>query len=78
MTTGEENEDTRHQVRARLYQLDDRGSYKERGTGILKINVRKNDGSTARIGEPMCNLLSSHSSLFNLPLQLCELMECIV
>ncbi|KAG8959518.1 hypothetical protein FRC03_007886 [Tulasnella sp. 419] len=49
VTTGEENENTKYQVRARLYQLDTRGTYKERGTGVLKINVRKSDERGARI-----------------------------
>ncbi|KAG8930331.1 hypothetical protein FRC02_004326 [Tulasnella sp. 418] len=49
VTTGEENENTKYQVRAKLFQLDTRGTFKERGTGVLKINVRKSDESGARI-----------------------------
>jgi hypothetical protein len=37
--TGEEDEDTRHQVRCKLYVLEKEGSWKERGTGIFKLNV---------------------------------------
>ena len=48
--TGEENEDTRYSVRAKLYVLDAHNAYKERGLGLLKINVRKEDGSGARLG----------------------------
>ncbi|KAG8873348.1 hypothetical protein FRB97_006814 [Tulasnella sp. 331] len=49
LTTGEEDEDTKHQVRAKLYQLDPSGSYKERGLGILKIKVRKTGEAGARL-----------------------------
>ncbi|KAG9013270.1 hypothetical protein FRB93_000793 [Tulasnella sp. JGI-2019a] len=49
LTTGEEHEVTRHQVRARLFQLDPSGSYKERGLGMLRIKVRKADDTGARI-----------------------------
>jgi len=47
--TGEENEDTIHQVRAKLYFLDRTGGYKERGVGSLKLNVRKQDRSAPRL-----------------------------
>lgn len=50
MTTGEEDEDTRYQVRAKLYQLDGVGAYKERGVGLLKIKVRKTDQTAVRLG----------------------------
>lgn len=51
MTTGEEDEDTRHQVRGKLFQLDAARAYKERGMGILKIKVRKSSETGARLGE---------------------------
>ena len=48
--TGEEEEDTVFQVRGKLYALSDQNAWKERGTGLLKLNVRKSDGAGARIG----------------------------
>jgi len=47
--TGEEDEDTVHQVRAKLYLLDRSGGYKERGVGALKLNVRKQNGGAPRL-----------------------------
>ncbi|KAG8899673.1 hypothetical protein FRB99_006504 [Tulasnella sp. 403] len=47
--TGEENEDTLHQVRAKLFHLDAAGAFKERGLGLLKLNVRKSDGCGPRL-----------------------------
>jgi Ran-binding protein 3 len=49
--TGEELEDTVFQVRGKLYFLSDQNAWKERGTGLLKINVRKVDGGGARLRE---------------------------
>ncbi|KAF4610718.1 hypothetical protein D9613_007127 [Agrocybe pediades] len=46
--TGEEEEDTVHQVRGKLFSLDG-ASWKERGTGLLKLNVRASDGMKARL-----------------------------
>lgn len=37
--TGEEDEDTRHQLRCKLYVLEKEGGWKERGTGMFKLNV---------------------------------------
>ncbi|THH12054.1 hypothetical protein EW145_g251 [Phellinidium pouzarii] len=47
--TGEEDEDTVFQVRGKLYALSDQNAWKERGTGLLKLNVRKSDGGGARL-----------------------------
>lgn len=47
--TGEEEEETLHQVRGKLFSLDD-SQWKERGTGLLKLNVRQVDGTNARLG----------------------------
>lgn len=49
--TGEEDEDTLFQVRGKLYALSDQNSWKERGTGLLRLNVRKSDGGGARLGK---------------------------
>ncbi|KAJ7931679.1 hypothetical protein B0H13DRAFT_1957161 [Mycena leptocephala] len=46
--TGEEDEETLHQVRGKLYSLVDT-QWKERGTGTLKLNVRRSDGGGARL-----------------------------
>ncbi|KAJ8079631.1 hypothetical protein PM082_011218 [Marasmius tenuissimus] len=48
VSTGEEEEETIHQVRGKLFALAD-GSWKERGTGLLKLNVRASDGGGARL-----------------------------
>ncbi|CCO30453.1 Diacylglycerol O-acyltransferase 2B [Rhizoctonia solani AG-1 IB] len=47
--TGEEEDFTVFQTRAKLYTQDEQFAYKERGTGLLKINVRRSDGEGARI-----------------------------
>jgi len=49
LTTGEEEEDTIHQVRGKLFSLADGTQWKERGTGTLKLNVRRSDGNGARL-----------------------------
>lgn len=50
MATGEEEEETITQVRGKLFSLADGTSWKERGTGLLKLNVRASDGGGARLG----------------------------
>ncbi|CAE6455938.1 unnamed protein product [Rhizoctonia solani] len=47
--TGEEEDFTVFQTRAKLYTQDEQFAYKERGTGLLKLNVRRSDGEGARI-----------------------------
>jgi len=47
--TGEEDEETIHQVRGKLFSLVGGNQWKERGTGTLKLNVRRSDGSGARL-----------------------------
>ncbi|KEP51410.1 diacylglycerol O-acyltransferase 2B [Rhizoctonia solani 123E] len=47
--TGEEEDFTLFQTRAKLYTQDEQFAYKERGTGLLKLNVRRSDGEGARI-----------------------------
>lgn len=47
--TGEEEEDTVFSIRAKLYILSDQKQWKERGTGPLKVNIRK-DGDGSRLG----------------------------
>lgn len=47
--TGEEEEDTLLQVRGKLFSLHD-NTWKERGTGLLRLNVKQDDGSGARLG----------------------------
>ncbi|KAG5644862.1 hypothetical protein DXG03_007503 [Asterophora parasitica] len=46
--TGEEDEETVHQVRGKLFSLIG-SQWKERGTGTLKLNVKRLDGSGARL-----------------------------
>jgi Ran-binding protein 3 len=47
--TGEEDEETVYQVRGKLFALSSQNQWKERGTGQLKLNVRQEDGSGARL-----------------------------
>lgn len=47
--TGEEEEDTVYQVRGKLFALSDANQWKERGTGMLRLNVRSEDGGGARL-----------------------------
>ena len=56
--TGEEDEETIHQVRGKLYALQG-SQWKEKGTGTLKLNINRYDGSGARLG----SLLAHRSSI---------------
>jgi len=47
--TGEEDEETVYQVRGKLFALSHGNQWKEKGTGMLKLNVRREDGSGARL-----------------------------
>ncbi|KAI0640738.1 hypothetical protein C8Q79DRAFT_1004119 [Trametes meyenii] len=47
--TGEEEEETVYQVRGKLFALSPQNQWKERGTGTLRLNVRKEDGGGARL-----------------------------
>jgi hypothetical protein len=47
--TGEEDDRTMHQVRGKLFSLED-SQWKERGTGLIRLNVRRSGGSGARLG----------------------------
>lgn len=49
MQTGEEDEETVYQVRGKLFALSPQNQWKERGTGQLKLNIRRDDGSNARL-----------------------------
>jgi len=49
VTTGEEDEETLFQVRGKLFYLSNQNQWKEKGTGLLKLNVRRTDGAGARI-----------------------------
>jgi Ran-binding protein 3 len=57
VVTGEEDEETIHHVRAKLYTLCSQSQWKERGTGLLKVNVRRSDGGGARL----CTKVASSS-----------------
>lgn len=46
--TGEEDEQTVCQVRGKLFTLDS-GAWKERGMGIMRLNVRRDNGTGARL-----------------------------
>jgi Ran-binding protein 3 len=58
--TGEEEDETIHSVRGKLYMLSEQNQWKERGSGLLRLNRRKLDRGGARIGE------SSHTLAFSL------------
>jgi Ran-binding protein 3 len=49
--TGEEEEETLHQARGKLFALSPENQWKERGTGTLKLNVQKADHSHPRLCE---------------------------
>ena len=53
--TGEEDEETVYQVRGKLFALSPQNQWKERGTGTIRLNVRRDDGSGARLGELFCS-----------------------
>ena len=48
--TGEEEEETLLHVRGKLYALCPQNQWKERGSGQLRLNVRRADGGGARLG----------------------------
>lgn len=48
--TGEEDEETVFQVRGKLFSLSEQNQWRERGTGNLKLNVRRLDSGGARLG----------------------------
>ncbi|KAA1470155.1 hypothetical protein DENSPDRAFT_928660 [Dentipellis sp. KUC8613] len=47
--TGEEDEETVHHVRGKLFVLSEQNQWKERGTGIIRLNVQQTDGGRARL-----------------------------
>ena len=61
MQTGEEDEDTIYQVRGKLFALSDQNQWKERGTGMLRLNVRREDGGGARLSAFFSSLFDGFS-----------------
>lgn len=57
--TGEEEDETIHSVRGKLYVLSEQNQWKERGSGLLRLNRRKVDRGGARLGG------SSHALTFS-------------
>ncbi|KAH8091646.1 hypothetical protein BXZ70DRAFT_473474 [Cristinia sonorae] len=49
VVTGEEDEESVYQTRGKLYALSTQNQWKEKGTGTLKLSVRRVDGSGARL-----------------------------
>ncbi|KAH9968421.1 hypothetical protein BGW80DRAFT_1338438 [Lactifluus volemus] len=47
--TGEEEDETVHSVRGKLFMLSEQNQWKERGTGILRLNRRREDRGGARL-----------------------------
>jgi Ran-binding protein 3 len=47
--TGEEEDETIHSVRGKLFVLSEQNQWKERGTGLLRLNRRKVDRGGARL-----------------------------
>ncbi|KAI9455206.1 hypothetical protein F5148DRAFT_398178 [Russula earlei] len=47
--TGEEEDETIHSVRGKLFMLSEKNQWKERGTGLLRLNRRRVDRSGARL-----------------------------
>ena len=66
VVTGEEEEDTVYQVRGKLFALSSQNQWKERGTGMLRLNVRRLDGTGARLGMscPCCLRLTVWCALY--------------
>jgi hypothetical protein len=56
--TGEEEDETIHSVRGKLFILSEQNQWKERGSGLLRLNRRKLDRGGARLGG------SSHTLTF--------------
>lgn len=73
LMTGEEDEQTIHQVRCKLFALTGGNHWQEKGTGTLKINVQRNDGSGARL---IMRKEAVHALLLNVPLF--RGMKCVV
>jgi Ran-binding protein 3 len=48
--TGEEEDETIYSVRGKLFILSEQNQWKERGTGLLRLNRRRVDHSGARLG----------------------------
>ncbi|KAF8555657.1 hypothetical protein OG21DRAFT_1521612 [Imleria badia] len=63
--TGEEEEETLLQIRGKLYALCPQNQWKERGSGLLKLNVRRADGSGARL---VMRKEAVYALLLNVPL----------
>jgi Ran-binding protein 3 len=60
VTTGEEDEETLYHVRSKLFTLDStNNSWAERGKGVLRLNVRRDDGAGARLGKTSTVLLTT-------------------
>lgn len=70
--TGEEDDLTVFQTRAKLYTQDESFAYKERGTGLLKVNVRRSDGEGARIGTYIWDFILLELKPFHLPVMRAE------
>lgn len=78
MTTGEEEEDSVYQVRGKLFTLSTQNQWKERGTGMLRLNVRREDGGGARLGEYwllLIPMVQRGSALMSV-MQLCVRRRC--
>jgi hypothetical protein len=56
--TGEEEDETIHSVRGKLFMLSEQNQWKERGSGLLRLNRRRVDRGGARLGG------SSHTLTF--------------
>lgn len=51
VVTGEEEEETVYQVRGKLFALSEQNQWSEKGTGLMKLNLRRADGGGARLRE---------------------------
>ena len=63
MVTGEEEEETVYQIRGKLFALSEQNQWSERGTGLIKLNVRRADGGGARLGEWLGRLIPRFGTL---------------
>ncbi|EPQ31414.1 uncharacterized protein PFL1_00749 [Pseudozyma flocculosa PF-1] len=78
--TGEEDEQSVHSVRAKLYTMADDQSWKERGTGTIRVNVPKSrDGKhSARLVMRADGILRLILNVSLFPGMKCELQEKFV
>lgn len=69
--TGEENETTQYTCRAKLYNFVDKKEWKERGLGVLRLNVldSSSDSNSSSKARLVMRADGSHRVILNTPIQ---------